>query len=176
MLTLTKFTDLASLLDLGKESIDDYPSLKVLVSSVYAAIESYLGRTLELDTYTEEIFSYGTLVPVKAFPVSNLISVYLDSDPNTNIAINCKIRNCHIVLPNSFEGVVQVAYTGGFEEAPDAIKRAALLQTAHEWQRKDHIGAELVSNEGGNINWPELGMLKEVKRLLSTYVHPASVI
>lgn len=163
------------MLDLTKESIDDYPSLKLLVSSVYAAIETYLGRTLELESYTETIEIQNRLVPLKAFPLVTLTSVTVEGD-TTNIASSCTKKYGHILLPSEVAANVTITYTGGFEEAPEAIKRAALLQTLHEWQRKDHIGAQNVINDGGSVNWPELGLLKEVKRMLDEFVHPAKYV
>ena len=176
MLTLTKFEDLAAMLDLTKDSIDEYPSLKLLVSSVYAAIESYTGRTLELDSYTESIDVRNRLVPLKSFPVVSLTSVIADTDPNTNLADSCIKRNAHILLPNEVDSFVTVSYVGGYEEAPEPIKRASLLQVIHEWQRKDHLAADTVTNDGGSVTWPELGLLKEVKRLLDPFVHPMKYI
>lgn len=175
MLTLVKFEDLAAMLDLTKDSIDEYPSLRVLVSSVYAAIESYLARTLEIDTYTETIDIRNRLVPVKAFPISNITSVLIEGD-TTNHAESCTKKYAHIMLPKEVEAYVTITYSGGYEEAPEPIKRAALLQVLHEWQRKDQIGAENVTNDGGSVIWPELGLLKEVKRLLDPFVHPMKYV
>lgn len=175
MLTLVKFEDLASMLDLTKDSIDEYPSLKVLVSSVYVAIESYLSRTLEFDTYTESVDVRNRLIPLKAFPISNVVTVVIQSD-STNYAESCTKKYAHIMLPKEVEAYVTVVYSGGYEEAPDPIKRAALLQVLHEWQRKDQIGAENVTNDGGSVIWPELGLLKEVRRLLDPFVHPIKYV
>jgi len=69
-----------------------------------------------------------------------------------------------------------VVYTGGITEATNSMNRAALLQTAYEFQAKDHIGASSVSAEGGSVQRPELGLLKEVKRILSKDKHPLMVI
>jgi hypothetical protein len=115
------------------------------------------------------------LVPLKAFPLVTLTSVLVGED-TTELATSCTKKYGHIMLPNAVEANVTITYTGGYEEAPDPIKRAALLQTLHEWQRKDHIGAENVTNDGGSVIWPELGLLKEVKRLLDPYVHPMKYI
>ena len=174
MLTLVKFQSLQALLDLSKDSIDEYPSLKLLVSSVYAAIESYLGRTLELGEYTETVFVEGRMIPLKALPVSAFSSVL--TEDNEEVSENSKIRNDHIVMENRYVGNVAVTYTGGYEEAPEQIARAALLQIAHEWQRRDNIGATLVTTDGGSTNWPELSLLKEARRMLDPFVHSARMI
>jgi hypothetical protein len=174
MLTLVKFESLKALLDLSKDSIDDYPSLKLLVSSVYAAIESYLGRTLEQGEYTETVFVEGRMIPLKAIPVISFSSVFTEDDEE--LAEKSKIRNDHVVMESRYVGNVAVTYTGGYEEAPDQITRAALLQISHEWQRRDNIGATLATTEGGSTNWPELSLLKEVRRMLDPFVHSARMI
>ena len=67
---------------------------------------------------------------------------------------------------------VVIVYTGGITIVPDAMARAALLQTAYEFQSKDQIGAESVTTDGGSVSRPALGLLKEVKRNLEKYKHP----
>lgn len=176
MLKLVTFEDLAAMLGLQKESIDEYPSLKLLISSVYAAIESYTGRILEFDTYTERVDTRNRLVPVQAYPITAVTAVIADNDPTTNMATACTRMVGHVQLPREVNSFVSITYSGGFEDAPAAIKRAALLQTVHEWQRKDQLGAQNVTNDGGSVIWPEFGLLKEVRRLLDPFVHPMKYI
>ena len=68
--------------------------------------------------------------------------------------------------------VVKVSYSGGLEEVPAALNRAALLQTAYEYQNKHSIGLEVVNSPGGSVVKPQVGMLKEVEKLLSEFIHP----
>jgi hypothetical protein len=170
MLALAKFDELKTLLGLDKDSFDDYPDLKLLVSSVYSAIEQYLGRTLELGTYTEIVPIHGSLVPLPAVPLSSIGSVVTAT--GMDLTGGASIRHDGIALSGTIYGEVQVTYTGGLEAATPPLKRAALLQIQHEYQRKDHVGATTVSNEGGSTYWPELGLLKEVKRMLDPMMHP----
>ena len=55
---------------------------------------------------------------------------------------------------------------------PPALSRAAMLQTAYEFQGIDHVAASSVQSEGGSIERPELGLLKEAKKLVVKLVHP----
>lgn len=174
MLTLAKFADLQAILDLQKTSIDEYPSLKLLVSSVYAAIESYVGRTLEQASYTESVYVTGQMIPLKALPIVSVTSV-LDED-DEELKDICKIRYDHLLLERRYDQMLTVSYVGGYEEAPADFSRAALLQITHEWQRRDTIGATAVTTEGGSTNWPELSLLKEVRRMLDPFVHSARLI
>lgn len=174
MLQLVKFTELATLLDLSKPSLDDYPSLKLLISSVYAAFESYTGRYLESSQYTETVDPDGRLVPLRALPIAAVSSVTIEGDTLTTL--DYSIRADGLRLAGAYDARVVVVYTGGYEEAPNDIRRAALLQIAHEWQRKETIGATNVSTEGGNTSWPELGLLKEVRRLLDAHTHASKFV
>lgn len=175
MLTLVKFESLKAILDLEKAAIDDYPALQELQKSVYYAIESYLGRYLEQDTYTEKAPVSGNLVPLKALPVSTVSAAVLSS--GVDLVAEVEIVYDGIRLPYKVSSsLVETTYVGGFDTVPGDITRAALLQVIHEWQRKEHVGATSVTNEGGSIQWPELTLLTEVKRLLDPYVHPARLI
>jgi len=164
------------MLGLEKASIDEYPSLKVLVTSVYEAFESYTGRAFELDTYTETVEVDGFHVPLKALPVSAVAAITPTDGGATPPTLEAaQIRAFGLILAASFDGPLAVTYTGGYEDRPDPLHRAALLQVLHEWQRRDTIGATSVSTDGGSTSWPELGLLKEVKRLLDPFVHTAKV-
>lgn len=174
MLQLVKFSDLSSLLDLKKESLDDYPALKLLISSVYSAIESYTGRWLEAATYTELIQIDGKLINLSALPITSITSVDIDDEEVDVTTI--KIGKYDIALPLNKSGLAKVVYVGGYEDPTAELTRAALLQIAHEYQRKDQIGATLSTTDGGSVTWPELTLLTEVKRILGPYVNPNRLI
>jgi len=85
---------------------------------------------------------------------------------------------------------VTVTYTGGIDsvgtapvniakstDAMDAgfvrsLEQAALQQIPYEWSRKDSVGATNVSTDGGVTRFPEMDLLKTVKRLLDNHKHP----
>lgn len=177
---LVSYTDLERLLDLGGGVISEYPALAVIRDGVVSAIEEYLGRSLEKIEYTETSFQGNVpskMIKLDAIPVASVSSVTLtyagdDTVLTSNdyeitgygLRLYAKVQNCKIV----------VVYTGGWESAdvPAAVSRAALLQTAYEFQSKEQIGAESVSTEGGSVSRPALGLIKEVKRMLNRYKHP----
>jgi len=174
MIELVTFDDLASLLELEKLDIEEYPALNVIRDSVVAAIESYIGRELELGQRSETLYA-GTyperMIGLKGLPVQSIGAVACDSGlPVTatiqsyGVRLDTGIRNCRVV----------VIYTGGFaaDAIPSGIRRAALIQTAYEFQAKDHIGAETVSTEGGAVTRPALQLLPEVRRMLDPFKHP----
>lgn len=169
MLPLTDFDELRALLRLQKDDIEDYPDLAAIIRSVYAAMESYTGRAFERMRRTERVMmTGGQIVTLRALPVAAVTSVTFGG---TSLAYT--VQSDGLRLGARASGEVAVIYTGGYAEAPEDLRRAATLQVLHEYQRKDHIGAESVSNEGGFTRWPQLGLLDEVKRLLAPYVHPA---
>ena len=167
---LTTFEDLKALMDLERDEAD-YPALVLLMDSVAGGIESFLGLKLTNDTYieTKRIRGKTKMIGLDALPVDSVSSVTVDSAVTTDFELTD--YGIELGLSVSNDDVI-VTYIGGFEEIPEAIQRAALLQTAYEFQNHDHIGAESVSTDGGSIQRPALGLLKEVKRLLNPFKHP----
>jgi len=53
-----------------------------------------------------------------------------------------------------------------------ALEQASLQQIPYEWGRKDSMGAMNISTDGGVTRYPELDLLRTVKRVLEPYKHP----
>ena len=180
---LVSYADLKSLLDLEETAITSYPSLSVIRDSVVSAIESYIDRDLESGDYETTLFLTSKTAQLKlsALPIASVASVVVTQyGEDTTLAFDDYMildYGLHLYYPVSNCKVV-VNYTGGYDAAdvPEPIKRAALLQTAYEFQSKEQIGASSVSNEGGSVQRPALGLLKEVRRMLDRYKHPLSWI
>lgn len=184
---LTSFADLKSLLKLKKLSITDYPELSVIKASVEAAIEGFLGRSLESISRTESIYislCASRMVPLKGLPVATITSITLTDnlgeDETLSAPDDYRITPYGIRLSSKVTDMdISVIYTGGYTRAPTdtlpaEIARAALLQTAYEWQSKSHIGASSVTSEGGSITRPQIQLLKEVKARLYAHRHPSN--
>lgn len=178
MLTLATFADLKKLLDLDKNALTDYPALELLVESVYEAMESYCGRTFQLDKYTETCHIWDQeYVSLKALPITSIVSVTLVSGTvSTDLTSLVTIRDYDILLGIEASGTITTVYKGGYDEAPGPLRRAHLLQVAYEYQNKDHIGAESVSNEGGAVTRPALQLIPEVKKILNRYRHVGELV
>jgi hypothetical protein len=175
---LVSYADLKALLDLEGDEITSYPSLALIRESVTAAIEIFTGRNLESKERSRTIF-VGNIptnqIILKAVPVSSVdsVTVTITDDVETYSSDDYETTVYGIKLYTSIKNaIIQITYTGGISTVPDAISRAALLQTAYEFQSKDQIGATSVSTEGGTVSRPEMGLLKEVKRLLQSEMHP----
>lgn len=168
-----QFQDIKTLLGLSKPLEADYTDITLIEKYAVSAIENYIGRTIAYGTYTEE-FDYSISdIPLKALPVVSITGI-------TSLEITWQLNVNYLV---TFYGVylsqkekpgnkVTVTYTGGYNAPPRDLYRAVLLQTAFEWQSRDHIGASNVTNEGGSIQRPEIGLLTEAKRLATNYIHP----
>jgi hypothetical protein len=175
---LVTYTDLKALLGLEDAAITDYPALNLLRESVTAAIENYLGR--ELESAERDVTIYASNVPtqivhLKAVPVASVsaLTVTIGSNAEEYGADDYEITNYGVKLYGKISNAkIEVTYTGGISTVPGAINRAALLQTAYEFQSKEQIGAESVSTEGGFVSRPALGLLREVKRMLNSERHP----
>lgn len=173
---LASFADVKALLTLKEASSASYPKFTLIAAQVQAAIAAYIGRTLDSATVTESYIvglDYVRLIPLKQIPISAVTTVSIDGDVTTDY----KTSPWGIRLGSQFNEVtVAVTYLGGFTTSPDtvpaAMKRAAVLQVAYEMQSSEQIGAISVSTDGGLVSRPELGFLKEVKRLLAPFKHP----
>lgn len=175
---LVDFASLKRHLGLTEDTIDAYPDLKVIRESVTTAIETYLGRSLESTSRTETIYVgeiLKAMVSLKAIPVASVTSVAVDTDDidETLTSDDYRVTRYGVKLYSPVKnGTVTVTYTGGISATTDVLKRAALLQTIYEFQSKDNLGVETVTTEGGTITRPPLGLLSEVKRVLSSEMHP----
>jgi len=167
------------LLGLEDSEITDYPALDVIRDSVTAAFEAYTGRLFESKERTETIYygypgtKYLSLEAVPISSVSALVVTTSETDETFTEHDDYEIASYGLRLLTSISDCkVAITYTGGLSTVPDDIKRAALLQTAYEFQAKDQIGADSISTEGGTISRPALGLLKEVRRILDRNIHP----
>lgn len=172
-LTLVSTDKLISLLHLEND-IDSYPALLVLIDSVHAKFESHTRRKFSLDDYIETTRqrSSTAMVGLNALPVDVVNSVTVDGIATSDY----EITDYGIEFRRKLKGWIVVDYSGGIEEAAGDLERAALLQISYEYQNHDHMGAESVSNEGGSVQRPALGLLKEVSSLLKSYKHPLNGI
>ena len=180
---LVSYDDLKALLNLEDAAITDYPALELLRSSVTSAVEEEIGRLLESMERTETIYIGSrkrSMISLPAIPVTAVSSVTVtigtDSetyDENEEYEISEYGLKLSVSLSNA---KMIVVYTGGISVVPDAMARAALMQVAYEFQGKDQIGSSSVSTEGGSVQRPELGLLKEVMRMLNRFKHPLRIV
>lgn len=181
---LVTYADLKNLLELEGTLISEYPALSLLRDSVTDAIEAEIDRELESKERTEYIHVGSTnmaMVPLRGLPVASISSVKIETDDieETLSSGDYTITNYGLRLGvTSQNSLITVVYTGGYEDAdvPGKLSRAALLQTAYEFQNKSNIGATSIFTEGGSTNTPELGLLAEVRRMLQNFKHPLMVI
>ena len=174
---LVSYADLKALLGLESATIAGYPSLSVIQLSVLAAIEEHLGRELEQieRTATVHIGDWPSkMVVLKGLPIISVDSVAITlEDGDTVVDADYYTTGYGLKLHSAVRNAaITVTYTGGITTVPPAIVRGALLQTSYEFQTKDHIGAESVSTDGGMVSSPPLGLLSEVKRMLTSQMHP----
>lgn len=176
---LVSYTELKTLLGLEGDSIESYPDLALLQTSVLSAIESYIGRILTNGEYTKSLYignSPVKIIPLPSIPIESISAItatYLGSDETWVENSDYVIDSFGIRLLYSVRNVkLTITYTGGLSATNGNLKRAALIQTAYEYQGKEQIGASYTSNDGGTVTRPELGLLKEVKRVLRPEMHP----
>lgn len=175
--TLAPFADTKALLRLSGTSYAEYPGLQVLEQQLIGTLETFLGRSLARAVRTEVTqvaASPVRMVLVRGLPVITVTSVMIGT--LTVSSSNYTILPWAIHLPEAVtNNYITVVYDGGYEDAslPSAIRKAAVLQLVHEYNRLPTVGASDVRTDGGSIKYPELGLLSEVRRLLGPYKHPA---
>lgn len=169
---LVSFDDLKTFLGLEKNE-SDYPDLTLIQESVVDMFEEHTQRIFEQDTYTRtyDIHSLNTqMIGLEALPILSITSITVEGTILDTTSY--KITDYGVRLDNKVQNSqVIITYIGGLDDVPKPITRAALLQTVFEYQNKNSIGLEIVTNDGGSITKPELGMLREVKRLLRNHRH-----
>ena len=174
---LVSFANLKNYLSLSGATINEYPDLAVIKDSVVYAIEAYLDREIESKARSETIYinSSTQMLKLCAIPISSVasLSVEIDGESETYSSDDYTITEYGLKLYTGISNaIVSITYTGGLSTIPSDIERAALIQTAYEFQTKDNVGAKRVRNDGGSVETPELGLLKETKRMLNKYIHP----
>ncbi|WP_235199964.1 hypothetical protein [Pseudomonas monteilii] len=163
---IVEFDDVKALLGLEKTQ-DKYPELPVILGQVHAALENHCQRNFEYDEYSETGYLDGQDIPLRALPIASVKSVAIDGKPQL---LDWRARGDRISFRGHLEGAYKVVYKGGFDEIPADVKRAAVLQACHEYQRKDQIGATAVNTDGGSVQYQgQVTLLKEVVRLLAPY-------
>ena len=188
------FAQIKKLLGLEKGDVEDYPQLEFIIDSVEDAIEDYCGRLFEYSVVTDERVNLSfssRMVPLLRLPIESIEEVRIVTSENETTTTAYEITPYGIRLDTAYGGYkdevnyenavsgnvwIEVDYTGGYEtEPPKTVQRAAYLQIGYEYQNVDHIGAQSVTTEGGSVNRPELGLLKEVKTRLQKFIHPAQI-
>ena len=174
MFELVSYESLKDLLDLKKEKASAYVGLKIIKASVESAIEAEAGREFEKIERTHSVYigSCGSnRVYLCGIPVAEVSLLTIDGDDVDDYTITAG----GILFPVKYYNVeVEVTYTGGYTQTTlrKDVERAALLQTAYEYQNKSHIGASSVTTEGGSVQVPALQILPVVKNLISKFKHP----
>ena len=172
MTTILNYTtDLKPFLDLDSDTIDEVTGLSGIADSAHSAIETYIGRlvssSLSTRTDTGNEMSKTRFLFLEYFPISSVTSVTIDGtevDSSSYV-----VRPFGIELKTGTTSGVDwtVVYEAGYDGTVDPqLIRAELLQVSYEYQSKDNVGASSVSNEGGSVQRPAIGLLSEVKRIL----------
>lgn len=168
---LFEFEDIKALLELDGTAMSEYPALELIAEMVTASFEEYLGKLFEEEKRSFELYIENPtkLVSLKGLPVKNVTTLKVEGSDITDYTITGYGLRLKAAIGG---GLLECTYTGGLPEVPAWLKRAAIYQTAYEFQSKDHIGADYVQTEGGSVGRPALELLKNVKLILDPHVHP----
>lgn len=157
-------------------NLTNHPSLEFIMSRVDNAINEHCNREFIRADRTETVPLYSQLIALTLLPVNSITSVSINGASVSLDNVQLFEYGFNIFNMGIYDyrdsALVTVTYNGGYDTIPDAISYAAALQSVHEYQRSTHIGASRVTNDGGSVNYPELGLLKEVKNMINNYKHP----
>lgn len=179
------FNDVKTLLELEKAE-SNYPVIGVIEESVIAAIENHVRRKLIYANYVDkEIIEEGSRIhALKAYPIKLINYVKIDGESITDYR---QLTQAIDLRQPYSQCEIEVSYYGGYKKITDTgnefttvqnldseIYRAIFLQTIFEYQSRDYIGANTVTNEGGSVSKPGLKLLDEVVRILKNHRHVVS--
>lgn len=122
--TTSRFSQLA---DTSSANISD------IIARAEKAVESKLKRPILPTTYTESHRPHGTKLYLRYRPVISVTSVTRSSgyfsSPVPTYTVDSNTGILHTPTPQDGY-ILTVVYTAGFEEVPEDIKEAILMQTA----------------------------------------------
>ena len=141
--------------------------------------------TLESATYTHYLDgpAHPREVRLPVWPVTSVTSIYddplLDYGATTLVSSGdytlygdeglVVLNNTASWSWNTARRAIKATYVAGWSTAPNAIKHACALQSAHIFKHRDAIGSTSLSKAGGSATLSALGLLPEVKEALSPY-------
>jgi hypothetical protein len=155
----------------------------IIIDQVSARIQTALNRTLTEAEYTELYNAGKKFYFLKAFPLN------MGTPPVVTVAGNTKVKDTDYFVWDQ-EGLiefdvapvyakpqeVQIVYTGGYTATsgilavPDDLKRACMIQSAHDYKRRDELGLSAVRMGDGSVNvQTKTELLPEVVSILKSY-------
>jgi hypothetical protein len=166
------------------EKQKDDKVLDLIIDQVSARIQTALNRTLTSAQYTEVFNAGQKFYYVKAYPID------MGTPPVVTVAGTAKTMDTDFFvwdqegliefeIPPSYSKPreVQIVYTGGYSadsdgilQVPDDIKRACLIQSAHDYKRRDELGLSAIKMGDGSVNvQTKTELLPEVVSILKSY-------
>lgn len=191
MLDLTTVSKVKRFIGLRDEDDKDDQLLSELVTQVSTHIESYLDRTLEIQTDKVEFFDVeyrSVAFKVSAFPISAVAGVWNDTDRTFDSSSVVDSSNYYVetatglvVIDKQFllpgPGVLKIQYTGGIATTVydviknfPAISSAATMECAYRYRNRSNLGLIAATAAGGGITLQQKDeFLPQVSGMLDPY-------
>lgn len=150
-------------IDIANTIYDDI--ITELINSVSTAIESYCGRKLKEQQFTETLISPGSWLFVANYPVTSIISIVDESGPIANTY--WKNRGSYIELTIRPTGDVSITYTGGYNPIPEDLQLAC-CKWVDALYKTDMADYSRTITDSGAVIRPE-AIPGQVKALIDPY-------
>lgn len=150
-----------------------------MVTACSAFIASWLGRTLESTSYTDNFIGWGSARFVPAnYPVTAIASVVVNGTAVPAAKVFTSSISLRLLDGYSFlDGVLcTVTYTAGYAVVPKDIEQACIEMVALRFEDRKRIGITSKGLAGETISFSQKDMNSFAKSVLSQYlrVFPAT--
>jgi hypothetical protein len=176
MADLTTLANVKDYLNLTSDGADVL--LDRLISAVSGFIQTWLGRQISSQAYTEIRNGHdGLQMTFANTPVTAVASVKVDGlvIPAAADYSSRGYRFTHSALVlNGYSftrglGNVELAYTAGFTTTPPELEQACIELVALRYKERDHIGQDVASMQGQNVTFSTRDMPASVKTVLQGF-------
>jgi len=163
-------------LDLGISDTTYDTILDAYCDYATGIIDSYLGRSLEQDDYTEKFITkvteYPDLYTLKYLPLNNITSVKIDGTALDSDEYEVRTSQGVVLLLQYTTGAeVEIAYNAGYasDSIPDDIKFVARRLVATLFQNRDGTIVSSESAGSWDISFTKQDITASLNKLIESF-------
>jgi hypothetical protein len=144
-------------LGLGTNATLDDALITSIGDAVLDFMQTYTGRKILQDTYTETLNGRGESgIPVKNTPITGISSLLIDGlaiqSASNSYSYGYAFDDFFVYLRgykfSRGQQNIQITYTGGYNPVPNDWKQAHIEFVAYKYKQKDRIGVTNITTGG----------------------------